>query len=62
MSERVDIEVGGCGGEARREIELGTREDTSICVEIDAGGIWKQEIIISQCVGPALGGMGSGWH
>ena len=61
-SERVNIEVGGCGGEAQCEIELGTREDTSIHVEINASGIWGHKDITLRCVGPPVQGMGSGRH
>ena len=61
-SERVDIEVSKCGGEARHEVELGTHKDASIRVEIDASGIWGHKDIALQCVGPALQEMGSGRH
>jgi len=44
-SEHVDIKVSECGGEARHEVELGTHEDASIRVEIDAGGIWGHKDI-----------------
>jgi len=50
-SERVDIEVGKCGGEAQHEVELGTHEDVSTCVAIDAGGIWEHKDIALRCVG-----------
>ena len=63
ISQRFAMqEAGKDRGEARHEIELGTHEDASIRVEIDASGIWGHKDIALQCVGPAVQGMGSGRH
>ena len=46
ISQRFAMqEAGEDRGEARHEIELGTHEDASIRIEIDASGIWGHKDI-----------------